>query len=56
MKVTVLSLPKGKWCSSENKRNFIEISSSEFIVSKNNRVGFQRCVFGRDRAPRSCYQ
>ena len=54
MKVTVPSLSK------ENvvpvKINVvIEISSSEFIFSKNNRIGFHRCVFRRDRAPRSCY-
>ena len=54
MKVTVPSLSK------ENvvpvKINVvIEISSSKFIFSKNNRIGFHRCVFRRDRAPRSCY-
>ena len=54
--VTVPSLPKENGVPVKKKRNFIEISSGEFIFSKNNCVGFHRCVFRRDRAPRSCYQ
>ena len=55
-KVTVPSLPKENGVPVEINVRFIEISSTEFIFSKNNRVGFHRCLFRRDRAPRSCYQ
>ena len=53
IKVTVPSLPMdscyGKWCSSENKRNFIEISSSEFIYFSKNKSCWisQVCVSTR---------
>ena len=42
--ITVPSLPKENGVPGK----IIEISSSGFIFSKNNRVGFHRCVFRRD--------
>ena len=56
MKVTVRSLPNKNGVTVKINVILLKISSSEFIFSKNSRVGFHRCVFRRHCAPRSCYQ
>ena len=53
--ITVPCLPKGNGVPV--KINLILLRFPQAITfSKNNCVGFHRCVFRRDRAPRSCYQ
>ena len=54
MKVTIPSLPKENDVPVEINVTELRPPQGNFFFGKNNRVGFHRCAFRRDRAPRSC--
>ena len=55
MKVTVRTLPKKNGVPVKINVILLRFPQANLFLAKNNRVEFHRCVFRRDRAPRSCY-
>ena len=56
VKVTVPTLLKENGVPVRINVILVRFPEANLIFSKNDRVGFHRCVFRRDCAPRSCYQ
>ena len=56
MTLTVPCLPKENGVPVKINGTELRSPQGNLFFCKNSRVGFHRCTFRRDRAPRSCYQ